>query len=144
LSYDSTRVQASDRLERLLVQRHLAFHAGRQLSWSKDMAESHPNFFPHPNLETGLLNSELPDRRTLRLSDNATSSPGWARRSLTFVSKIEQENSSDTNDPTPISACSRPHSAIAAMSSCTDRRGRRLLLDSLNTYSGEANLAIQF
>jgi outer membrane autotransporter protein len=105
------------------------------------------NLSPDQTVEVGLLTPTLQVGNTLRLSDNATVEP-WAGAALdwTFISQVDVEGVGDTNDPYVDLRLQGGLNFVFGTNMQLSLTGEigGLIADTIDTYSGEANLAIQF
>ena len=147
LHFDSERIQASAALNGYWYRNTWRFTPGVSVSWSNEWLEGKSDLAPDQDVEVGLLTPSVQIGDTLRLSETASVEP-WAGAALdwTFVSQIEQKGSPTTDDPNTdlriqaglnFGFCSNMQLAL------TGEAGG-LILDETDTYSGAANLAIQF
>ncbi len=147
LHFDSERIQASAALNGYWYKNTWRFTPGVSVSWSKEWMEETSGLAPDQDVEIGLLTPSVQIGDTLRLSESATVEP-WAGAALdwTFINKVDQAGSPAIDDPnTDLRVQAGLNFGFGGnmQLSLTGEIGG-LLLDTVNTYAGEANLAIQF
>ncbi|MGH6854358.1 MAG: autotransporter outer membrane beta-barrel domain-containing protein [Aestuariivirga sp.] len=147
LHFDSERIQATAALNGYWYKDAWRFTPGLSVSWSKEWMDETSNAAPDQDVEAALLTPSVQIGDTLRLSETATVEP-WAGTALdwTFVNRIEQSGSPAIDDPNVdlrVQAGLNFGFGANMQLSLTGEAGG-LLLDNVDTYSGEANLAIQF
>ncbi len=147
LNFDSERIQATAGLNGYWFADTWRFTPGLTGSWSKEWMEEDAGAALDQNIELGMLTPSLQIGNTLRLSDTTTVEP-WAGAALdwAFINRIEQDGAPDIDDP---NVDLRAQFGLnfgfggSAQLALTGEAGG-LLLDSIDTWSGQANLAIQF
>lgn len=147
LHFDSERIQASAALNGYWYKDTWRFTPGVSVSWSKEWMDEKSDAAPDQDVEVALLTPSVQVGNTLRLSESTSVEP-WAGAALdwTFVNEIEQTGSSTIDDPNTdlrVQAGLNFGFGSDAQLSLTGEAGG-LLLDEVDTYSGQANLAIQF
>lgn len=147
LHFDSERIQASAALNGYWYKDTWRFTPGVSVSWSKEWMDEKSDAAPDQDVEVALLTPIVQVGNTLRLSESTSVEP-WAGAALdwTFINEIEQDGSPDIDDPNTdlrVQAGLNFGFGGNAQLSFTGEAGG-LLLDEIDTYSGEANLAIQF
>ena len=145
--FASERLQAAAALNGYWYKDTWRFTPGLSVSWSKEWIEETSGAAPDQAVEVALLTPGIQVGDTLRLSDTSTVEP-WAGAALdwTFVNKIKQSGLASIDDPNVdarLQAGFNFSFGSNAQLSLTGEIGG-LLLDTINTYSGEANLAFQF
>ncbi len=145
--FNSERLQAAATLNGYWYNDTWRFTPGLSVSWSKEWIEETSGAAPDQAVEVALLTPGIQVGDTLRLSDTATVEP-WAGAALdwTFVNKIKQSGLASIDDPNVDARLQAGFNfgfGSNAQFSLTGEIGG-LLLDTINTYSGEANLAFQF
>ena len=148
LQFQTSRIQAASTLTGYWYQDTWRFSPAVTLSWSKDWEKETSNFaLPDRTIEVGLLTPSLQIGNTLRLSDTTTVEP-WLGAALdwTFVNRIDASGVGSTNDPSTdlrfqagLNFTFNTNTQLAITGEAAG-----LLLDDLNSYSVEANLAVQF
>ncbi|MBC8036581.1 MAG: autotransporter outer membrane beta-barrel domain-containing protein [Rhizobiales bacterium] len=147
LHFDSERIQAAAALNGYWYHGTWRFTPGLSVSWSQEWMEETSNAAPDQDIETALLTPSVQIGDTLRLSETATVEP-WAGTAFdwTFVNRIEQAGSPTIDDPNVdlrVQAGLNFGFGSNMQLSLTGEAGG-LLLEKVDTYSGEANLAVQF
>ena len=147
LGFKSDRLQASTGLNGYWYNDGWRFTPGLNTSWSKEWEKETLGTTPDETLETGLLTPGLQLGKTLKLSDRATVEP-WAGAAFdwTYVNRIKFAGLPASNDPSTdlrIQAGLNFAFGSNVQLALTAEAGG-LLLKNLDTYAGEANLAIQF
>ncbi len=147
LHFDSERLQASAGLNGYWYKDTWRFTPGINISWSKEWMDEKSGAAPDQNVEVGLLTPSLQIGDTLRLSEKTTVEP-WAGAAFdwTFINRIDQSGFPSTNDSNTdlrVQAGLNFGFGSNAQLSLTGEAGG-LILDTLDTYAGEANLAVQF
>lgn len=148
LDFESDRLQASAALTGYWYHGTWRFTPGLSLSWSKEWLEETSGFLlPDQTIESLMLTPSVQVGNTLRLSDTTTVEP-WAGVSLDHVFVNETKTSG-------LGTVDDPYSDLRAQAGFNFSFGSNaqlaitgeiggLLQDSLDTYSIEANLAVQF
>lgn len=147
LEFDTDRVQASAGLTGYWYTDTWRFTPGVTLSWSKDWENEVNGLVPDRTIAIGLLTPSVQVGNTLRLSDTLTMEP-WAGAALdfTFINDTQTDGDGTTSDATAdlrLQAGFNFNFGANAQLALTGEAGG-LLLDDLNFYSVEANLALQF
>lgn len=147
LHFDSERVQASAALNGYWYKDTWRFTPGVNVSWSKEWMDEKSGAAADQNVEVALLTPSVQIGDTLRLSEKASVEP-WAGAALdwTFLNRIEQSGSPTADDPNTdlrVQAGLNFGFGSNVQLSLTGEAGG-LILDTVDTYGGEANLAIQF
>jgi len=147
LRFDSKRIQASAALNGYWYKDTWRFTPGVSVSWSKEWMDEKSDAAPDQDVEVALLTPSVQIGNTLRLSESASVEP-WAGAALdwTFISEIEQTGSPTTRDPNTdlrVQAGLNFGFGSNLQLSLTGEAGG-LILDEIDTYAGQANLAIQF
>ena len=147
LQFDTSRVQASAGLTGYWYSDTVRFTPGLTLTWSKDWEKETNNLFPDRTIEIALLTPSLQLGRTVQLSDTTTVEP-WAGLALdwTFLSQTDVSGGSSKNDPSTdlrVQAGFNFGFGTTTQLAVTGEYAG-LLLDDLDSYSVEANLAFQF
>jgi hypothetical protein len=146
-NFDSERIQAAAALNGYWYKGTWRFTPGLSVSWSKEWMEETSNAAPDQDVEVALLTPSTQIGNTLRLSETATVEP-WAGIAFdwTFINKIDQSVTPSTDDPyvdLRVQAGFNFGLGSNAQLSLTGEIGG-LIEDTIDTYAGEANLAIQF
>jgi hypothetical protein len=147
LEFDTERLQASAGVTGYWYKDTWRFTPGLNFSWSNDWEEEANAFLPDRTIEIGLLTPSLQIGNTLRLSDTLTMEP-WAGAALdfTFLNDTHTDGAGTVSDPTTdlrLQAGLNFSFGSNAQLAITGEAGG-LLLDDLDSYSIEANLAMQF
>lgn len=147
LDYNTDRLQASTGVTGYFYSGTWRTTPSLTLAWSKDWEEEANGFTPDRTIETGVLTPSVQFGKTLKLSDTATVEP-WAGAALdwTFLADTHTSGGGTVSDPTAdlrlqaglnFSFGTNTQLAITG-------EAAGLLVDDLNSYSIEANLAVQF
>lgn len=146
--FDSERYQAATAVTGYWFKDTWRFSPSVSLSWSKEYQSENAGLAADETIEAAILSPSVQIGDTLKLSDNATVEP-WIGAALdwTFVNRV--------NDATLGVILDDPTTDLRFQGGVNFGLGSNvqlaltaelggLLLDNSNTYSGEANLAIQF
>jgi len=145
--YEGPRWQTSGAVTGYWYKDNWRFTPAVSISWSKEWMNAKSGPVTDQTVETAALTPSIQIGKTLHLSDKTTMEP-WAGAALdyTFLSRTKPEGLDASNDP---NADLRVQVGLNfgfgsnAQLALTAEAGG-LLNKDLNTYSGEANLAIQF
>ena len=146
--YDSDRYQAATAVTGYFYSNTWRFSPSLSVTWSREYQSDNAGVLPDETIETAILSPSLQVGDTLRLGATSTVEP-WlgAAFDYTFVNRIEDDLlGTILDDPTTdlrLQAGMNFGLAPNVQLSLIGEMGG-LLLDNSNTYSGEANLAIQF
>ncbi|MBI3672628.1 MAG: autotransporter outer membrane beta-barrel domain-containing protein [Rhizobiales bacterium] len=145
--YSADRLQAAAALNGYWYSGVWRFTPGLSLSWSKEWQKENHNLTPDQTIEAALLTPSVQFGRTFQISDRSTMEP-WLGTALdwTFVNRIRIDGFAPLNRPsTDLRLQAGLNFAFGGnmQLSLTGEVGG-LLLKDLNTYAGEANLAVQF
>jgi hypothetical protein len=147
LDYDTTRLQGSLGLNGYWYEGAWRLTPGLTLAWSKDWEQENHGLFPDRTIATGTLTPSLQVGNTIRLSDSATVEPfAGAMLDWTFLSDVHTSGFgtlSDQSTDLRLQAGFNFGFGQNAQLGLTGEAGG-LLDGDLNTYSLEANLAVQF
>jgi len=146
-TFDSERVQATGAVNGYFYSGTWRFTPGISVSWSKEWMEENNGLVGDRVLETGLLTPSAQVGNTLALSDSATVEP-WLGAAIdwNFVNSVKQSGIPTDDDPSVdlrLQAGLNFTLGPRAQFSLTGETSG-LLLGDIDTYAGEANLAIQF
>jgi outer membrane autotransporter protein len=147
LHFDATRLQGATALTGYYFHNTWRFTPALSLSWSEEWQDETANLVPDQTIETALLSPSIQIGNTIRLSDTATVEP-WAGAALdwTFLSRIKPNGAPALDNPgvdLRLQAGLNFGLGPKTQLSLTGEVGG-LIDKSVDTYSGEANLAIQF
>ena len=147
LDYDTSRVQAAAALSGYWYKDTWRFNPGVSLSWSKDWEEENNGFTADRTVAVTLLTSSLQIGNTLQLSDTVTMEP-WAGYAFDWT----LDNTTHTEGFGTFSYSNIDARLLAGLNfglpgnaqlSITGEAGG-LLLNELDSFSVDANLAVQF
>ncbi len=120
---------------------------GASLAWSKEWLRERDNLLPDHTVEVAMLTPSVQTGRSFALSDTLTVEP-WAGAAWdwSFYNRVKYDGFPATNDPTydlRLQAGLNFGIGSHAQLAITGEMGG-LVNSAVRTYSGEANLAIQF
>ena len=147
IRYNGDRLQASTAVTGYWYKDNWRFTPGLSLTWSKEWMDAKSGFITDQTVESASLTPSVQVGKTLHVSDTATVEP-WAGAAFdyNFVSRTKQEHlpsGSDPNEDLRLQVGLNFGFGSNAQLALTGEAGG-LLLNNLNTYSGEAMLSIQF
>ena len=147
LDFDTDRLQSSAALNGYWYKGTWRFTPGLTLAWSKDWESENNGFLNDRTIETGVLTPSFQLGNTLRLSDTTTVEP-WAGAALdwTFLSDVHTAGFGTVSDASTDlrlqAGLNFGFGSNAQLAITGEASG--LLNKDLDSYSVEANLAIQF
>jgi len=146
-TFDSERLQATGAVNGYFYSGTWRFTPGVSVSWSKEWMEEDNGLVGDRVLEMGLVTPSLQIGNTLALSDSSTVEP-WLGAAVdwNFVNSVKQAGLPTDDDPNVDlrlqAGLNFTLGSRAQLSLTGETSG--LLLNDIDTYAGEANLAIQF
>ncbi len=147
LQFDTNRLQASAGLNGYWYKDTWRFTPGLTFAWSKDWEEESSGLFADRTIETGVLTPSFQVGNTISLSDTATVEP-WAGAAFdwTMISDVDTSGFGTESDPSTDlrlqAGLNFGFGSNAQLSLTAEAAG--LLNEDLDSYSVEANFAMQF
>ena len=147
LNFETDRVQASAAINGYWYKDNWRFNPSLTLTWSKDWETETNGLFPDREIEIGILVPAVQLGKTFRLSDTTTVEP-WAGAAMdvTFLNDVRVTGAGTTSDPnTDLRIQTGLNFGIgnnAQLAITGEMAG--VLLNTFDSYSIEANLAVQF
>jgi hypothetical protein len=145
--FESERLQAAATLNGYWYKDTWRYTPGVSLSWAKEWREEELGLSPDQTIETALVTWSAQLGRTLKIDEHASVEP-WLGSAFdwTFVNRIHMEGQPAVDDDTiDVRLQGGLNFAFGSdvQLTLTGEIGG-LILGSLDSYAGEANLAIQF